>query len=191
MFFLTWPKRESTENSSKNTPAKKWHKFFEHFSLQILIDRFQRITGPNCAPKRTVRETPIPCCTDGISGNALRNVPPKMVRSWEIGTIFVRNPSFIGHKTPVKYKVWFKGAQNGLNAFKWLVQNTKKAGHYPKISFITCLKSFVTFYDVIKTKLTSYFRYDDAITWPESLKFSYFRCKKCVKFDTKNIFWNF
>ena len=135
-------------------------------------------------PIYRVRETPFPWCTYVTSGNS----PPKMVRSWEIGTIFVRKPSFIGHKTPVKYKVWFKGTQNGLNVFKWLVQNTKKAGHYPKISFITCLKSFVTFYDVIKTKLTSYFRYNDAITWPKSLKFSNFRCKNVLNLIPKIYF---
>ena len=65
-----------------------------------------------------------------------------------------------GIKRPVKCEVWFKGVQNGdLNDLSEIPKSTL-AGHYPKISFITCLKSFVTFYDVINSKLTSYFRSD-------------------------------
>ena len=45
---------------------------------------------------------------------------------WSELAKLARKPSFIGHKSPVKYKVWFKGTQNGLTDLKWPVQNTKR-----------------------------------------------------------------
>ena len=48
------------------------------------------------------------------------NIPLRLVNYhlwWSELAKLARKPSFIGHKRPVKYKVWFKGTQKWFNWF--------------------------------------------------------------------------